>query len=216
MRWRAPAIPRDCLRLLGARAAGEGEQGRRLSRGIAGALHRIAHAAGKLVRELTSVPPPPEPEPVLSVPNYWIERPHPLPAAAGMNRAVWDLRYTLPPSFNRGATNSYPISAIYGNTPAEPRGPLVAPGDYEVRLTAGGATLRQSLHVVMEPRVKTPPQGIIQQRDLGLLISEGMTVSHAVNQQVADLRAALAALQSPPDTAGALATNVATFGGAPP
>jgi uncharacterized membrane protein YgcG len=175
----------------------------------------IYDAAGKLVRELTSVPPPPEPEPVLSVPNYWIERPHPLPAAAGMNRAIWDLRYTLPPSFNRGATNSYPISALYGNTPAEPRGPLVAPGDYEVRLMAGGATYRQPLHVIMEPRVKTPPQGITQQRDLGLLLSEGMTSSHAANQQVADLRAALAALQSPPDAAGALATKAATFGGAP-
>jgi hypothetical protein len=158
----------------------------------------------------------PEPEPQLNIPNYWIERPHPLPAAAGMNRAVWDLRYTPPPSFSRGTTTgSYPISALYGATPAEPRGPLVAPGDYEVRLTAGGATLRQPLHVVMEPRVKTPPQGIIQQRDLGLLISEGMTSSHAANQQVADLRAALAALQSPPDAAGALATKAATFGGAP-
>src|ERR1039457_2298929 len=176
----------------------------------------IYDAAGKLVRELTSVPPPPEPEPQLTVPNYWMERPHPLATAAGMNRAVWDLRYTLPPSFNRGATNSYPISALYGNTPAEPRGPLVAPGDYEVRLMAGGATYRQPLHVVMEPRVKTPPQGIPQQRDLGLLISEGMTASHAANQQVADLRAALPALQSLPDAAGALATKAATFGGAAP
>src|ERR1017187_2835880 len=175
----------------------------------------IYDAAGKLVREFTSVPPPPEPEPQLTVPNYWIERPHPLPAAAGMNRAVWDLRYTLPPSFNRGATNSYPISALYGNTPAEPRGPLVAPGDYEVRLMAGGATYRQPLHVIMEPRGETPPQGIPQQRALGLLLSEGMTSSHAANQQVADLRAALAALQSPPDAAGALATKAATFGGAP-
>jgi hypothetical protein len=67
----------------------------------------------------------------------------------------------------------------------------------------------------MEPRVKTSPEGIIQQRDLGLLISEGMTASHAANQQVADLRAALAALPSPPDAAGALATKAATFGGAP-
>ncbi len=112
------------------------------------------------------------------------------------------------------ATNSYPISALYGNTPAEPRGPLVAPGDYEVRLTAGGATYRQPLHVVMEPRVKTSPQGIVQQRDLGLLISAGMTSSHAANEQVAGFRTALAALKSPPDFAGALATKAATFGGA--
>ena len=171
----------------------------------------IYDAPGKLVRELTSVPPPPEPEPQLTIPNYWIERPHPLPAAAGMNRAVWDLRYTPPPAFN----HSYPISALYGATPAEPRGPLAAPGDYEVRLMAGGVTYRQPLHVIMEPRVKTPPQGIAQQRDLGLLISAGMTASHAANQQVADLRAALAALKSPPDAAGALVTKASTFGGAP-
>lgn len=149
-----------------------------------------------------------------TVPNYWIERPHPLPAAAGVNRAVWDLRYTLPPSYSRGSTQSYPISALYGDTPAEPRGPLVAPGDYEVRLTVASATYKQPLHVAMEPRVKTSPQGIAQQRDLGLLISAGMTVSHAANEQVAALRAALAALKSPPDAAGALVTKAATFGGA--
>jgi hypothetical protein len=164
------------------------------------------------VRELSSVPPPPEPTPQLNIPNYWIDRPHPLPAALGMNRAVWDLRYTPPLALN----HSYPISALYSATPAEPRGPLAAPGDYEVRLTAGGATYRQPLRVVMEPRVKTPAQGIAQQRDLGLLISEGMTASHASNQQVAGLRAALAGLQSPPEAAGALATKAATFGGAPP
>jgi hypothetical protein len=174
----------------------------------------IYDPAGKLVRELTSVAPPPEPEPQLTVPNYWIERPHPLPAAAGMNRAVWDLRYTLPPAFNRGSTNSYPISALYGNTPAEPLGPLVAPGDFEVRLTVGGQTYKQPLRVVMEPRVKTPPAGIIAQRDLGVQISDAMFASHAANQQVSDLRAAIAALQSPPEAATALGNKAAGFGGA--
>ena len=131
-----------------------------------------------------------------------------------MSRAVWDLRYTLPPSYSRGNTQSYPISALYGNTPAEPLGPLVAPGDYEVRLTANGVTVRQPLHVVMEPRVKTSPQGIAAQRDLGLLISAGMTVSHTANEQVAALRAALAELKSPPEPAGAAIARAATFGGA--
>jgi len=181
----------------------------------AGPVTIAIYDGAKMVRELTSVPPPPEPEPQLTVPNYWIERPHPLPAAAGMNRAVWDLRYTLPPSYTRGATNSYPISALLHNTPAEPRGPLAAPGDYEIRLTVAGATYRQPLHLVMEPRVKATPAAIIEQRDLGLLISGGLTVSHAANEQVAALRAALAALQSPPDAAGALAIKAATFGGAP-
>jgi hypothetical protein len=158
--------------------------------------------------------PPPEPEPQLTVPNYWIERPHPLPAVAGMNRAVWDLRYTIPPSFTRGATNSYPISALYGNTPAEPRGPLVAPGDYEVRLTVAGHTYRQPLHVTMDPRIKTAPQGIIEQRDLGVKISDGMTAAYNANQQVADVRVALGkAAQS--DAVTALAGKASAFGGAP-
>lgn len=174
----------------------------------------VYDAAGALVRELTSVAPPPQPEAQLTIPNYWIERPHPLPTTAGMNRAVWDLRYTLPPSYTRGSTQSYPISALYENTPAEPLGPLVAPGDYEVRLTVAGTAYKQPLHVVMEPRVKTSPQGIALQRDLGLLISAGMTISHEANEQVAALRAALAALKSPPEAAGALGSKAATFGGA--
>jgi len=174
----------------------------------------IYDTAGKLVRELTSVPPPPEPEPQLTVPNYWIERPHPLPAAAGMNRAVWDLRYTLPPSYTRGATNSYPISALYGNTPAEPRGPLVAPGDYEARLVVAGKTYRQPLHVAMDPRIRTAAQGIIEQRDLGVKISDGMTAAYQANQQVADLRAALAKA-TPSDAVSALVNKASAFGGAP-
>ena len=170
----------------------------------------IYDAAGQLVRELTSVPPPPEPEPQLTIPNYWIERPHPLPAAAGTNRAVWDLRYTPPPAFG----HQYLMNALLGQTPAEPRGPLVAPGDYEVRLTVAGRTYRQPLRVAMDPRVKTPPQGIAEQRDLGLKIAGAMSAAFQANQQVADLRTALGALQ-PADSAAALATRAAAFGGAP-
>jgi len=168
----------------------------------------IYDTAGKLVRELTSVPPPPEPEPQLNVPNYWILRPQPLPAAAGMNRVAWDLRYTTPPAFN----HQYPISALYGQTPAEPRGALVAPGDYEVRLTVAGRTYRQPLHVVPDPRIKTSQAGYVEQRDLGVNISDAMTIATQANQQVADLRAALGGVQS--DAATALATKAATFGGA--
>lgn len=170
----------------------------------------IYDSAGRLLRELTSVPPPPEPEPQLTIPNYWIERPDPLPAAAGMNRALWDLRDTAPPSFS----HNYPISALYGATPAEPRGPLVAPGEYEVRLTVSGRTYRQPLHVTMDPRVKTPAQGITEQRELGVRISEAMTAAYQANQQVAEVRQALgAAGQS--EAVTALANKASAFGGAP-
>jgi photosystem II stability/assembly factor-like uncharacterized protein len=174
----------------------------------------IYDSAGKLVRELTSVPPPPEPEPQLNVPNYWIERPHPLPTAAGMNRAVWDLRYTRPAPIGPYGTQAYPMTALYGATPAEPRGPLVAPGNYEVRLTVSGRTYRQPLQVTMDPRIKTPPQGITEQRDLGVRILDAMTAAYQANRQVADVRAALAAAGQG-DAVTALAGKAAAFGGAP-
>jgi len=174
----------------------------------------IYDSAGKLVRELTSVPPPPEPEPQLNVPNYWIERPHALPAAAGMNRAVWDLRYTRPPAIGPLTTQSYPMTSLYGATPPEPRGPLVAPGNYEVRLTVNGRTYRQPLQVTMDPRVKTPPQGIVAQRDLGVKILNAMNSAFEANRQVADVRAGLAAAGQG-DAIAALATKAAAFGGAP-
>jgi hypothetical protein len=166
------------------------------------------------VRELTSVAPPPEPEPQLNVPNYWIERPHPLTTLPGGNRAVWDLRYTRPQNIGPSGTQAYPISALYGATPPEPRGPLVAPGTYEARLTVNGKTYRQSFPVIMDPRVRTPGYGIAAQRDLGLKILDAMAVAFAANQQVADVRAALGAAGDS-EAAKTLAGKAAAFGGAP-
>jgi hypothetical protein len=169
----------------------------------------IFDPAGKLLRELSSVPPPPEPEPQLTIPNYWLEPPHPLPTAAGMNRAVWDLRYTPPPAFS----HQYPMGALYKNTPAEPLGPLVAPGDYEVRLTVAGRTYRQPLRVTMDPRVKTPAQGITEQRDLGVKISDAMNAAYEANEQVAAVRKALTAAGTA-EAVTALEGKAAAFGGA--
>jgi photosystem II stability/assembly factor-like uncharacterized protein len=174
----------------------------------------IYDSAGKLVRELTSVAPSPEPEPQLNVPTYWIERPHPLTTVAGDNRAVWDLRYTKPTPIGPYGTGAYPISALYGATPAEPRGPLVAPGTYEARLTANGRTYKQSFQVTMDPRVKTSAQGIIAQRDLGVKILDAMSVSYAANKQVAEVRAALGPAGDA-EAVKTLASKVAGFGGAP-
>jgi photosystem II stability/assembly factor-like uncharacterized protein len=174
----------------------------------------IYDSGGQLVRELTSVPPPSEPEPQLNIPNYWIERPHPLPTAAGMNRAVWDLRYTRPAPIGPYGTQAYPMSALYGATPPEPRGPLVAPGTYEARLSVNGRTYRQSFQVTMDPRLKASAQGIAEQRDLGLKIVAAMGVAYQANQQVADVHAALKAAGEA-EAVTAMAGKVSAFGGAP-
>jgi len=80
----------------------------------------------------------------LNVPAYWIRPGRVLPATAGMHRWVWDLR-GAPPAVLR---HSYPISAIYHDTPRDPRGVLVLPGTYTARLTVDGRTYTQPLIVI--------------------------------------------------------------------
>ena len=99
-----------------------------------------------------------------NIPRWWI-RPAAIPAAtAGLHRFVWDLHYAPPAVLE----HEYPIAAVPGQTPKEPRGPWALPGKYTVRLTAGGKTVQQPLAVRMDPRVKTPPAGLAQQFDLSM------------------------------------------------
>lgn len=85
------------------------------------------------------------------VPPRWVRPQERVVRAAGTHRFVWDLRYERPGGVRRG----YPISAIDGYTPAEPRGPIALPGEYTVRLTVDGAVHTRSLRVKMDPRVTT-------------------------------------------------------------
>ncbi|MBV8809448.1 MAG: glycoside hydrolase, partial [Acidobacteriaceae bacterium] len=106
----------------------------------------------------------------LSVPTYWVRMPKILPASPGMHRFVWDLRYPPP----KALEHDYPISAIYKNTPRVPRGALVLPGRYTVKLTAAGQEYTQPLTVVMDPRIKTPGSGLEQQLSLSLELTKLM------------------------------------------
>ena len=66
--------------------------------------------------------------------------PSAVPTKMGMNRFVWDLRYS------RGSADSGDADGLGG-------GPLVAPGTYKARLTAGGATKTESFAVKIDPRI---------------------------------------------------------------
>ena len=61
------------------------------------------------------------------------------PPEAGMQRLTWDLRYPGP----------WAPNAPDGG----PGGPLVPPGKYPVKLTAGGQTTTRTLEVKSDPRV---------------------------------------------------------------
>jgi len=107
-------------------------------------------AAGAVVRRFASDDRPAELDPgQLTVMAEWARPPARLAATAGAHRFVWDLRGPPP----EAARRALPISAIWHDTPAEPLGPLVAPGDYAVRLTVDGRVLTQPLPVRADPRL---------------------------------------------------------------
>lgn len=119
----------------------------------------VLDAAGAVVRRLTSRDTPVPFVEGRNTPDYWL-RPHQaLSASAGLHRFVWDLRHD-PPAV---ANFSYPIAAVFQATPRVPRGTVVPPGRYTVRLTVDGAVQTAPLIVRMDPRVKTPPAGLAQQ-----------------------------------------------------
>ncbi len=69
--------------------------------------------------------------------------PSALPTKTGMNRFVWDLRYPGGPA---GAGDGEGGGFSGG-------GPMVPPGAYKARLTAGGATRTESFTVKIDPRI---------------------------------------------------------------
>ena len=74
-----------------------------------------------------------------------------MPARAGVNRFVWDLRHSA-------------AARLRGNKTGEEafRGPLALPGTYEVRLQVGGQTLAETFEVVNDPR---SPAGLDELRE---------------------------------------------------
>ena len=80
---------------------------------------------------------------------------------------------------------------MYRDTPREPRGPIVVPGRYTVRLTVDGRIHAETLSVRMDPRVTTPPAGLVQQHRLATQLADAMREDSTLLAQVRGLRARL-------------------------
>jgi photosystem II stability/assembly factor-like uncharacterized protein len=78
-----------------------------------------------------------------------------MPAEAGLNLFVWDLRGQMPVKIP---------AAIYDN--GKPTGPLVLPGTYQARLTVAGKSYTVPIEIKMDPRVKASPDDLRKQFDL--------------------------------------------------
>ncbi|MGO8817242.1 MAG: WD40/YVTN/BNR-like repeat-containing protein [Terriglobia bacterium] len=169
----------------------------------------ILDAAGKRIRRYSSDDKPPftleSLRETLTVPTYWVRMPATLSNAPGMHRFVWDLRGTPPHS----SGYSYPISAVPHDTPREPLGPSVLPGQYTVRLTAGGKTFSAPIKVIMDPRVTTRAAGLRQQHEIENHLAEMMNESFVAQAEVRGLDKQLDALSKQAN--GAVADAVAAL-----
>jgi photosystem II stability/assembly factor-like uncharacterized protein len=100
-----------------------------------------------------------------------------LPAEAGLNRFVWDLRY-------EGATKVPHAPLWGGNT----NGPVALPGTYQVRLTVLGKAYTAPLEIKPDPRLKVTPEDLAKQFDLLLKIRDKVTATDDAIIQIRDLR----------------------------
>jgi photosystem II stability/assembly factor-like uncharacterized protein len=144
----------------------------------------ILDRAGKVVRKYTSIArkiegkPLPESARDLDAPD-----PQQIPAKAGLNRWVWDLRYDIP---------TLVPNAIYDM--GMPNPPMAVPGAYSARLTVGGKEYTAGLEVKLDPRVKTSPADLQKQFEFSQQVWALLGEIHEAVLQIRDVRAQLQSL----------------------
>src|SRR4029079_14885895 len=123
---------------------------------------------------------------------YWFAPPIRLSARPGFRRFSWDMRFEAigdendPVGGDESATGAVP-HRTYPNAFA----PWAPPGQYTVRLTAGGKTYTQPITVRLDPRVKTPAPALAQLAALSREMYDGAWAAHAAYEQARALSAQL-------------------------
>jgi hypothetical protein len=153
----------------------------------------ILNTEGKLVRRYSSSDKAAPRDSAPPFPNYWFQPEEPLGRAAGMNRFVWDLRYTKP----RTGGHRYSMATVFGeNDPTLPEGALALPGQYQARLTVNGQSYTQAFTVVMDPRVKTSAEDLAKQFEAEQQISSeidrdaaALSAARSLREQLRSVRA---------------------------
>jgi photosystem II stability/assembly factor-like uncharacterized protein len=101
----------------------------------------------------------------------------PVPTDAGLNRFVWDTRY---PDAVR-----FPGMILWSG---ETRGPKLAPGNYQVKLTVEGKSYTQPFEIKADPRLTTTPADYAKQFELNLKIRDKLSETHNAIIQIRDVR----------------------------
>ncbi len=96
-----------------------------------------------------------------------------LPAAAGANRFVWDMRYPEAVKLQDGQASAERWSA----------GPVAVPGEYRVELEVAGTTQSQTFQIRKDPRVKTSQDDLQAQFELHAQVRDKLSQIHeAINR----------------------------------
>src|SRR3954452_16543856 len=146
---------------------------------------------GKVIRAFTGTPADAERKPPAEGSDDGPRRPpEPHPAvAAGLNRLTWDLRYP-------GATE-FPGLIMWA---ANSRGPLAAPGTYQVRVTVDGQSETQPFAIRREPHVlkDVTDQDLREEFDLAMKVrdkasqaNEAVLLVRGIKQQIEDRKSKL-------------------------
>jgi photosystem II stability/assembly factor-like uncharacterized protein len=143
----------------------------------------ILDSQGSVVDRLTSKPYKPEiPEDDPDAPSHPYKKTV-LTTDAGINRAIWDLRYT-------GATRIKNAKIDTGDPAA---GPLVNPGTYALRLRVNGKTQTGKVEVVPDPRVRTSAADLDAQLKMSLTVRSDISHLAGIVEEIRLLRTQLTA-----------------------
>jgi photosystem II stability/assembly factor-like uncharacterized protein len=143
----------------------------------------ILDAAGKVIRTYSSRETPPLDEPA----DPDDKKPEKeIKAEAGLNRFVWDLRFE-----EAHRVPGYYLWE-YGDGA---RGPVAAPGQYQVRLTVNGESHVSPLEVKLDPRVNVSPADLAQQFNMEVDIHELLNHVYDAVNQIQDVRSQVAGLK---------------------
>jgi len=126
------------------------------------------------------------------------EDPPRVPAAPGVNRFTWNLRYP-------GATK---ITAT-DLQPGHRDGPQVMPGTYTVRLTVDGVSTERTFDVLPDPRIQTSTEDLVAQRDFQREIVARLSQSNELVNTVDGLLAQIAPWTTRSDDPGVVAAVAA-------
>lgn len=131
-------------------------------------------SAGKLIKKFSSADADRIPSAEQGRRRFGTQQRAMVTTKPGMNRFVWDMRY--PDAKGLDGVPTY----LFGGSL---RGPMVAPGQYTVKLTAGDRTLTQNFEIRRDPRVSTTPADFQKQVALLLQVRDKLSEANgAINR----------------------------------